>query len=234
MRLNAFLARSGIASRRQAELIIAQGRITLNGEVIKDPAKSVSEQDSVCFDQNPVQLIEKTRVWCYHKPRGLLTTHHDPQGRPTVFDDVKDRLPRVLSVGRLDFNSEGLLLLTNDSNFAHKAEKSKWPRCYRVRILGQPNLDDFEKMKKGITLDGVWYAPIKIDYELKDSANQWVFITLFEGKNREIRKLMESVGCQVNRLIRVSYGPFQLNDLNPGDITEIKGKLLEEVGNIKI
>lgn len=226
------IARAGLCSRRDAEKWIEAGRVSVNGAVLKTPACVVGNEDIIQVDGKPLPDAEPVRVWCYHKPVGLLTTHKDPQGRPTVFEQLPKYLPRVVSVGRLDLNSEGLLLLTTDGEMARKMEHPSrgWKRKYRVRIHGKITPEIIDQIAKGITLDGIRYAPAKIEIEPNQSggANQWIAITLTEGKNREIRKMMESFGLKVSRLIRVAYGPFQLGNLAVGETREIPAKVLKE------
>ena len=224
------VARAGVCSRRDAERYIAAGRIAVNGTVLTSPAFLVTDADKITVDGKPVGEKEHTRVWRYHKPAGLVTTHHDEKGRPTVFDNLPEGLPRVISVGRLDLNSEGLLLLTNDGEFARKIElpSTGWTRRYRVRIHGEVTPEIMEKMAKGLTVEGVRYAPVQVVVDKKQGSNQWLTVTLKEGKNREIRKLFDSFSLPVTRLIRIGYGPFQLGTLAPGEVDEIRGKILQD------
>lgn len=224
------LARAGICSRRDAERWIAEGRVSVNGEVLTSPARNVTEADAILVDGKPVAAPERTRLWAYHKPRGLMTTHRDPECRPTVFERLPADMPRVISVGRLDFNSEGLLLLTNDGALARKLEhpSNGWLRKYRVRVYGQVVQQHLEQLAKGVTVDGVAYGPITATIERQKGDNAWLVLGLREGKNREIRKVMEHLGYPVSRLIRVAYGPFQLGLLPSGDVKEIPGKVLVE------
>lgn len=227
------VARAGVCSRREAERYIEQRRIAVNGKVLTSPAVVVTDADVVTVDQKPLPAKEKTRVWRYHKPAGLVTTYRDPQGRPTVFDALPETMPRVISIGRLDLNSEGLLLLTNDGEFARQMElpSTGWSRRYRVRIHGELTPEMIDKLGKGVTADGVRYAPAQVVVDKKQGSNMWLTVSLKEGKNREIRKLMESFGLQVTRLIRISYGPFQLGNLEKGAVDEIPGKtLIEQTG----
>lgn len=230
MRLAKYISQGGICSRRQAEVLILQGRVKVNGLLVESCAFTVNpEVDQILVDDALVKIIQDSQVWCFYKPVGMITTHSDPQGRTTVFDYIKKtyNLPRVISVGRLDINSEGLLILTNDSNFARMAElpSTKWPRVYKVRVFGQIHPQIFSKLKQGCTIEGGHYAPIIAEYadaHAPKGLNQWLKVTLFEGKNREIRKVMNHFGMQVNRLIRLSYGPFSLNNLKPGELFEQK------------
>ena len=224
------VARAGVCSRREAERYIEQGRIAVNGRVLTSPACVVTPDDVITVDSKPLPVRERTRVWRYYKPAGLITSHKDPQGRPTVFDSLPDAMPRVISVGRLDLNSEGLLLLTNDGELARRIElpSTGWIRRYRVRIHGDMTPDIMEKLARGVTVEGVRYAGVQVAVDKKQGTNTWLTVALKEGKNREIRRLMESFGLKVTRLIRVSYGPFQLGALPKGGIDEINGKILKE------
>lgn len=226
------MAAAGLCSRRDAEKWIADGRVWVNGEKLLTPACVVGEDDEIVVDGVVLKRKETPRMWCYHKPVGLLTTHKDPQGRPTVFENLPKSLPRVISVGRLDLNSEGLLLLTTDGELARAIELPSrgWKRQYRVRIHGQITPEMIKKAAQGVTIDGIHYAPCVIEVEENQSGgkNQWVKVTLTEGKNREIRRLMESFGLQVARLIRISYGPFQLGSLPVGEVREIPYKVIKE------
>lgn len=235
-RIAKVVARAGVCSRREAERQIEQGRIAVNGIVLTSPACVVTETDVVTVDGKPLPAKEKTRVWRYHKPAGLVTTRKDPQGRPTVFDSLPDTMPRVISIGRLDLNSEGLLLLTNDGEFARQMElpSTGWARRYRVRIHGEITPEMIDRLAKGVTINGVRYAPAQVTVDKKQGTNTWLTVSLKEGKNREIRRLMESFNLPVTRLIRVSYGPFQLGNLERGAVDEITGKALREQTGGKI
>jgi len=224
------IARAGICSRRDAERLIALGRVRLNGKVLDSPAVLVTDADSIVCDGQPVGAAERTRVWRYHKPAGLVTTHRDPQGRPTVFDRLPDGLPRVVSVGRLDLSSEGLLLLTNDGELARKLElpAAGWIRRYRVRVHGEVPPEILVGLERGITVDGVKYGPIKAVLDRQQGSNAWLTLSLKEGKNREIRRVMEHLGWPVSRLIRVAYGPFQLGSLPEGQVEEVPTKVVKE------
>ena len=228
-RIAKFLARAGIASRRDAEKLIEAGRIKVNGKVLTSPAFNVTDQDKIIFD-GAVVAKEAPRVWRYHKPAGLLTTHKDPEGRPTVFDNLPKELPRVMSVGRLDMNSEGLLLLTNDGELARALElpKSGFVRRYRARAYGKIEQMDLDKLKSGIVIDGVPTGPIEATLERQQRDNAWITVAISEGKNREVRRALETVGLKVNRLIRLSYGPFQLAKLERGRVEEIKTRILRD------
>lgn len=224
------LARAGLCSRREAERWITDGRVSVNGTVLTTPAVVVSEDDRITVDGRPLPDAERPRLWRYHKPAGLVTTHRDPQGRPTVFDHLPETLPRVISVGRLDLNSEGLLLLTNDGDLARSLELPArgWIRRYRVRVHGQVKPEQLLPLEKGITIDGVRYSGIRATLDRQQGANAWLTVALTEGKNREIRRIMEHLGWTVTRLIRVAYGPFQLGNLLERTVEEIPGKVWKE------
>jgi 23S rRNA pseudouridine2605 synthase len=227
-RIAKVLARAGVCSRREAERWILDGRVAVDNVVLTTPAFLVTEQSMIVVDGKPIRDTEPTRVWRYHKPIGLLTTHNDPQGRPTVFDTLPPALGRVISVGRLDYNSEGLLLLTNDGGLARRLEmpSTSWTRRYRVRVHGHPTEEDLAKLAKGITVDGVRYGSIEAALDRQQGANAWITLALNEGKNREIRRVMEHLGWPVTRLIRVAYGPFQLGNLQEGRVEEVTGRVL--------
>nr|WP_225769332.1 pseudouridine synthase [Inquilinus sp. Marseille-Q2685] len=224
------LARAGMCSRREAERWIAEGRVALDGKVLETPAVVVPPGSVLTVDGQPVPEPERTRLWRYHKPAGLVTTRSDPQGRQTVFDNLPEGLPRVVSIGRLDLNSEGLLLLTNDGELSRRLElpSTGWPRRYRVRVHGTPDPVKLAGLAKGITVSGVHYGPIEAALDKVQGANAWLTVTLREGKNREVRKVMEAIGLNVNRLIRVAYGPFQLGTLEKGEAEEIKASVLRD------
>lgn len=224
------MARAGLCSRRDAERWIAEGRVMVNGKKLDTPACVVTDADTILVNGKPLAGAARTQLWLYHKPRGLMTTHRDPQGRPTVFDNLPDGLPRVISVGRLDFNSEGLLLLTNDGELARKLElpSTGWLRRYRVRVNGLPHKQHLAELEKGITIDGVNYGPITASVERSQGDNTWLVVGLREGKNREVRRVMEHLGHQVSRLIRTAYGPFQLGAIEPGKVKEVPGKVIKE------
>jgi 23S rRNA pseudouridine2605 synthase len=229
-RIAKVLARAGVCSRRDAERMIAEGRIKVDGKVLTSPALNVTRANRVEVDNEPLRQAEPTRLWLYHKPPGLVTSHKDPQGRPTVFDNLPPGLPRVISIGRLDFNSEGLLLLTNDGELSRRLElpATGWVRRYRARIFGEPHTDTLKKLAEGITVEGVAYGSIEAVVERVKGDNCWLLVSLREGKNREIRKAMEFFGHSVSRLIRVAYGPFQLGLLPPGAAKEVPPKVLRE------
>ncbi len=228
------LARAGVASRREVERYIEAGRVRLNGHVLTTPAVKVAPGDILTVDGQVVADAEPTRMWRYHKPVDLVTTHKDPQGRPTVFEALPPDLPRVISVGRLDINSEGLLLLTNDGALARALElpSSGWNRTYRARAYGDTTQEKLDRLLKGVTVEGVKYGPItaKLDKvrEGKRHTNVWITVTIAEGKNREVRRVLESLGLKVNRLIRLSYGPFQLGTLAAGAAEEIGPRVIRE------
>lgn len=229
-RIAKFMARSGVCSRREAEEIIKQKRVTVNGETIESPAFNVNGDEKILLDGEKLPQIEQTRLWLYHKPAGLLTTHKDTADRATVFDNLPPYMPRVISVGRLDLNSEGLLLLTNNGALSRQLElpQNGWKRRYKVRVHGFVDKKKLAELEKGVTIDGVEYGAVKIEFEGQNSANAWLTITLSEGKNREVRKLMKHIGLEVSRLIRLSYGPFQLGSLKRGEVREVPQKVLKE------
>lgn len=229
-RIAKVLARAGVCSRRDAEKLIADGRVTLDGKTLTTPAVKVAPGARITVDGVAVAAAAPTRMWRYHKPQGLMTTHRDPQGRPTVFEKLPPGLPRVVSVGRLDFNSEGLLLLTNDGELSRRLElpATGWTRRYRVRVFGRVTPGDLERLAAGVTIDGVHYAPAQATLDRAQGGNAWVTIALKEGKNREVRRLMEHLGFRVNRLIRVAYGPFQLGALEPGAVEEVPARVLRD------
>ncbi|QDH14309.1 rRNA pseudouridine synthase [Formicincola oecophyllae] len=254
------LARAGVASRREAERMVEEGRVHLNGQPVTHPATLVGPDDRMSVDGKAVAAPDRPRLWRYAKPAGLVTTHHDPENRPTVFENLPPGLPRVISVGRLDLNSEGLLLLTNDGELARALEMPSrhWPRRYRVRVYGYVDPRKLESLAKGCVVDGVRYGPIEARLETNQdlnrqertgaasdnnqnkprqpiprafsgrSGNSWLIVTLHEGKNREIRKVLASLGLQVNRLVRLSYGPFRLGALRPSELEEVPGKVIAD------
>jgi len=255
-RLAKRIARVGLCSRREAEKWIADGRIKVGGKVVTTPAFNVSEKDAVVVDGKLLQGKEATRLWLYHKPAGLMVTHKDPQGRPTVFESLPKELGRVISIGRLDLNSEGLLLLTNDGALARQLElpSTGWIRRYRVRIYGGITPSMLAKMKKGMTVNGTYYDSVeasinphpnplpKREREFFSSSpfqgegrgegkNIWLTVALKEGKNREIRNIFEHFGCKVSRLLRLSYGPFQLGSLGKGEVKEVSEKVFRSFVN---
>jgi len=228
MRIAKAIARAGLCSRRDAERWIADGRVAVNGTKISSPALDVSLTDKVLVDGTPLPDREPARLWRYHKPRGLVTTHRDPEGRPTVFANLPPELPRVISIGRLDFNTEGLLLLTTDGGLARHIElpSTGWMRRYRVRAHGRISQAELDRLQDGAEIDGIRYGPIEAQVDSMQGGNCWVSIGLREGKNREVRKIFGSLGMEVNRLIRVSFGPFQLLDLKPGQAEAVKQRVL--------
>ena len=229
-RIAKVLARAGIASRREAERMIAAGRVSVNGKPIDSPALNVTDKDRIAVDGKPVTAPEPARLWLYHKPAGRVTTARDELGRPTIFDDLPEEMPRVMSVGRLDLNSEGLLLLTNDGGIKRQLElpSTGWLRRYRVRIKGRPKDEDFEPLRKGIDIDGERFQPMIVNLDRQQGANAWLTVGLREGKNREIRRAMEELGFTVNRLIRISYGPFQLGNLKQGEVEEVRRRVMRD------
>jgi 23S rRNA pseudouridine2605 synthase len=224
------MARAGLCSRREAEAWIAAGRVAVNGAVIVSPALNVTTQDRITIDAKPLPQAERTRLFLYHKPRGLVTTHADPRGRPTVFASLPKHLPRLLSVGRLDANTEGLLLLTNDGGLARVLElpATGWLRRYRVRAHGRVQPDQLAALRGGIVIDGVRYGSIEAKLDREQGANVWLTFAMREGKNREVKNVLGHLGLAVNRLIRVSFGPFQLGELAEGALEEVKTRTLRE------
>ena len=229
-RIAKVMARAGLCSRREAERWIAEGRVSVNGKLLATPAFEVGPSDRVVVDGEPLPVAEPVRLWRYHKPRGLVTTHKDPEGRPTVFDNLPETMPRVISIGRLDFNTEGLLLLTTDGALARHLElpSTGWLRRYRVRARGRITQARLDELKNGVTIEDVSYGPIEATLDSEHGANIWLTVGLREGKNREIRKIMAHLMLDVGRLIRVSFGPFQLLDLEPGTVEPIKRRVLAE------
>ncbi len=229
------LARAGVASRREVERMIEAGRVSVNGRKLDSPALNVTDADDILVDGRPVAAAEPARLWRYHKPAGLVTSARDEKGRATVFDRLPPELPRVMSVGRLDLTSEGLLLLTNDGELKRKLElpSTGWVRKYRVRANGNASDQRLQPLRDGITIAGERFQPMSVDFDKQSGANVWLTIGLREGKNREIRRALEEVGLIVNRLIRVSYGPFQLGDLARGGVEEIRPKILRDQLGLK-
>ena len=229
-RLAKTLARAGLCSRRDAERWIAEGRVSVDGAVQTSPAINVTAENDIRVDGKPIPQPERARLWRYHKPAGLVTTHRDEQGRPTVFGALPKDLPRLISVGRLDLNSEGLLLFTNDGALARRLElpATGWARRYKVRVHGLVDPARLAALANGITIDGIAYGPIRASLERTQGSNAWIAMTLNEGKNREVRRVLEHLDLQVTRLIRLSYGPFQLGNLERGAIAEVPRKALAE------
>ncbi|WP_027666568.1 pseudouridine synthase [Rhizobium leguminosarum] len=229
-RISKVMARAGVASRRDIERMIMEGRVTLNGRVLETPVVNVTLADRIEVDGVPIRGIERTRLWLYHKPAGLVTTNADPEGRSTVFDNLPEELPRVMSIGRLDINTEGLLLLTNDGGLARALElpATGWLRRYRVRAHGEIDQDALDKLKDGTAVDGVLYGSIEATLDRTQGSNVWITMGLREGKNREIKNVLGALGLEVNRLIRISYGPFQLGDLPEGHVVEVRGRTLRD------
>ena len=229
-RIAKVMARAGVASRRDSEQMIAEGRVSVNGTVLESPALDIGPDDVVLVDGEPLPARERTRMWLYHKPRWLVTTNFDPEGRPTVFDNLPEDLPRVLSVGRLDINTEGLLLLTNDGGLARMLElpQTGWLRRYRVRAFGSVTQDRLDTLRDGVTIEGVAYGPVIARFEREQGSNTWLVVDLREGKNREVKTVLEHLGLAVNRLIRVSFGPFQLGDLAEGEAEEVRSRVLKD------
>lgn len=229
-RIAKFMARSGVCSRRAAEELINQKRVTVNGETVESPAFNVEGTEKILLDGEKLPQIESTRLWIYYKPVGLVTSHKDEKERPTVFQHLPASMPRVISVGRLDLNSEGLLLLTNNGELSRKLElpSNGWARRYKVRVHGFVDEKKLASLAGGIEVEGVKYGPIKAEIETAKGTNTWLQITLTEGKNREIRRVLKAISLNVNRLIRLSYGPFQLGSLKEGEVKEIPQKVLKE------
>ena len=229
-RIAKVMARAGVASRREAERMILEGRVAVNGTRIESPALDVGPGDRVTVDGKPLEAPQETRLWLYYKPLGLVTSESDEKGRQTVFDALPRDLPRVMTVGRLDLNSEGLLLLTNDGELKRRLElpATGWLRRYRVRVNGQPNDLTFGPLRRGATIEGEEFAPMEISLDSQQGANAWLTVGIREGKNREIRRAMAHVGLIVNRLIRIGYGPFKLTGLEPNEVREIKRKVLRD------
>src|SRR5262245_10441810 len=224
------IARAGLASRREAEAWIAAGRVAINGKVTDSPAVHVGAKDRVTVDGDPLPARERTRLFLFHKPRGLVTTHADPQGRPTVFGALPKHLPRLISIGRLDANTEGLLLLTNDGGLARTLElpATGWTRRYRVRANGKVTQLRLDRLRHGIEIDGVRYGAIEARLDREQGANAWLTFAMREGKNREVKNVLGHLGLAVNRLIRVSFGPFQLGELPEGAVEEVRTRHLRE------
>ncbi len=228
-RIAKVIARSGYCSRRDAEELIAEGRVKVNGVVIDTPATLITDH-SIKIDDKLLMEKKPPKVWIFHKPRGFITTNKDPKARKTIFDILPKNLPRVVTIGRLDINTEGLLLLTNDGELARYVElpSSKWTRIYRARVFGVIDMERLSKLQKGIVIDGVKYGGIKVEMEQERDFNSWLKISLNEGKNREIKKVLEFFGLQVSRLIRISFGPFHLGKMAVGEVREVPKAVLRE------
>jgi 23S rRNA pseudouridine2605 synthase len=228
-RIAKVIARAGLCSRRDAERLIGEGRVKLNGKVLTTAATNVTAKDVVLVDNLPLPQKEETRLWLYHKPAGLVVSNSDPQGRPTVFQKLREQLPRVMSIGRLDINTEGLLLLTNDGELARFLElpATGWIRRYRVRAFGHVEEVRLKKLEQGVEIDGVRYGPVEARIERVQGDNSWLNIAIREGKNREVKRICEHLGLQVNRLIRTSFGPFQLGELPRGGIEEVPTRAMK-------
>ena len=229
-RIAKVVARAGLGSRRDVERWIADGRVAVDGKILTTPAVVVTPENRITVDGRELPSPERARLFRFHKPRGMLTTAHDPQGRPTIYDGMPAGLPRLMPVGRLDFNSEGLLLLTNDGGLKRRLElpATGWVRRYRARVHGAPNPAALAQLKRGVTVEGVRYEPIDAAIERQQGSNCWLRVALAEGKNREVRRVLEYLGLPVNRLIRIAYGPFQLGDLPPAACIEVPGKVVRD------
>lgn len=230
MRIAKAIAHAGLCSRRDAEAWIAQGRVAVNGKVLTTPAHVVAPGDKISVDGAPLPQAQEVRLWRYHKRRGLVTSHRDPQGRKTVFEALPPELPRVVSVGRLDINTEGLLLLTTDGALARHLElpSTGWLRRYRVRAHGRVTQEALDRLRSGVSIDGVHYGPVEARIDREQGSNLWLTLALREGKNREVKRLAEHLGLTVNRLIRVSFGPFALGDIAEGAVEEVKRRVLAD------
>jgi 23S rRNA pseudouridine2605 synthase len=224
------MARAGLCSRREAETWIAAGRVSLNGKILDSPAVTVTRIAKIEVDGNPLPGRERTRLWLFNKPSGVLSTNNDPEGRPTIYQKLPSHLPRMISVGRLDMNTEGLILMTNDGGLARILElpSTGWLRRYRVRAHGKVDPSRLEGLKDGIAVDGVLYGSIEAVVDREQGTNTWLMVAIREGKNREVKNVLGAIGLEVNRLIRVSYGPFQLGELGTGEIVEIRGRILRD------
>ncbi len=233
IRIAKLIAQSGLCSRREAEAMIAEGRVKVNGKTIETPAIFITDQSIKVDDKLINRKQETTRAWIFYKPAGVITSSNDPNHRKTVFDFLPKKMPRVISVGRLDYNTEGLLLFTTNGAFARHMElpKNKLVRKYRARVFGKIDREKLKILAKGITVEGIKYGPIDVKVDVEKESNSWLTISLQEGKNREIRKVMEYFGLQVNRLIRISFGPFKLGDMGVGDLRELSHRELLTVSN---
>ncbi|MDB3931031.1 rRNA pseudouridine synthase [Paracoccaceae bacterium] len=228
-RIAKIIARAGLASRRESEKLILDGKVKVNGKTISSPALNLSRDDVVEVDGKLLSPPEKTRIWMYHKPVGLISTSKDEKNRPTIFDKLPNEMPRVLSIGRLDLNSEGLLLLTNDGELKRRLElpSTGWLRSYRVRVKGRLNENMLEPLRRGISVNGTQFKPMQVSFDRQTGANAWLSIGLREGKNREIRKALSLLGLSVNRLIRISFGDFELGKLKKGEIEEVRSSIVK-------
>lgn len=234
-RIAKVIARSGLCSRRDAEKWILEGRVKIDGKIIDKPSINVTDKNIILVDNKPLPNIEEEKLWIFHKPKGCITSTKDPQGRQTVFDLLPKDMPRVVTIGRLDYNTEGLLLLTNSGELARHIElpSTGWIRTYKVRAFGNINNKKLEEIEKGVEIEGIKYAPAKIKFESSKNMNHWLLISITEGKNREVRKLLEYSGLTVNRLIRTSYGIFELGKLPVGKTIQIPQKLLYDSNVLK-
>lgn len=224
------MARAGLCSRREAERWIEQSRVQVNGKTLTSAACVVTDKDEILVDKKPLPDQQKTRLFLFHKTDGVITSNKDEQGRPTIFDRLPGNLPRLMTVGRLDMNTEGLLLLTTDGGLSRYLElpSTGWKRKYRARVHGKPSQDRLDGLKKGITIEGIKYRPILAELESQNGANAWITITITEGKNREVRRVMDHLGLKVNRLIRISYGPFNLGNMEKNAVAEVKPAVLKQ------
>ena len=229
-RIAKVMARAGVASRRDAEKMIIAGRVAVNGAKVGSPALDVMPSDNVTLDGKPIDAPQPARLWLYYKPTGLVTSARDEKGRQTVFDTMPEDMPRVMSVGHLDLTSEGLLLLTNDGDLKRRLElpSTGWMRKYRVRARGTPSDESLEPLRRGVTIEGERFQPMSLRIDRQQGGNAWLTVGIREGRNREVRRALESVGLVVNRLIRTSYGPFLLGDLAPGAVEEVRAKVLQD------
>ena len=229
-RIAKVIARAGLCSRREAEQWIAAGRVAVDGRVLDSPALNVRPDQRITVDGEPLPMAEPPRLFRYHKPKGVMTTAHDPEGRRTLYETLPEGLPRLMPIGRLDRNSEGLLLLTNDGELKRRLElpSTGWLRRYRVRVFGTPSEAALQSLSRGVTVNGVAYGPIQAKLERVQGSNAWLTVALREGKNREVRNVMQHLGHEVSRLIRTGYGPFQLGSLEPRGIEEVRPKVLKE------